>query len=59
MLEELAFNIRSETIEGNTLWFKITFEEPLLVSIGFLRDRLIATIVEGTFFAKSEDGIQI
>ena len=35
------------------------FQEPLAVSMGVIKDQLILTIVDGTFFSSYENGIPI
>ncbi len=38
--------------------FKFTFDNPLMVSIGTQKDKMVITIVDGSFFA-NEDGMPV
>ena len=57
--EQLAFTVMSAGLENSLLMFKLDFENPLLVSMGSNKDKMIATIVDGSFFSSSENGLPI
>ena len=54
-LEYLGFSVESAGIESGMMNFKFKFEYPLMISIGAKKDKMVATIVDGSFFA-NEDG---
>ena len=49
----------SAGLENSLLMFKLEFENPLFVSMGSSKDKMIATIVDGSFFSSSENGLPI
>ena len=53
--EDLAFEVASEQISNDQLNFRLSFENPLKVSIGTRKDIMIITIVDDAFF-KSQSG---
>lgn len=58
-LDKLGFTVNAGNLKANGLSFKLVFEYPLMVSIGSQKDKMIATIVDGTFFASSDTGLPI
>ena len=57
-LELLTFRVESAGIETGMMNFKFIFDNPLMVSIGAEKDKMVATIVDGSFFA-NEEGVPI
>ena len=55
-LEDLTFKVGSDGIENSLMKFKIKFDNPLKVSIGSNKDKMIITIVDGSFFADEKSG---
>lgn len=49
----------SAGLKDNLLEFKLSFENPLYVSIGTDKDKLITTIVDASFFSSTESGLPI
>lgn len=58
-IEDLSFSVRVGGITDGMLSFKMKFDQPLKVSIGSEKDLMIATIVDGSFFASGETGMPI
>ena len=47
---DLTFNINSVGLEGGSLILKVKFNNPLLVSTGSRKDKMLAMIMNGKFF---------
>ena len=58
-IEDLGFSVLSAGLENSLLKFKLLFDSPLLVSMGATNDMMIATIVDGSFFSSSENGLPL
>ena len=57
-LDDLTFKVDSTASESGTMNFKFTFDNPLMVSIGAQKDKMVATVIDGSFFA-SGDGMPV
>ena len=57
--ENLAFYVLSAGLENNLLKFELQFDNPQQVSIGSIKDVMITTIVDGSFFSSSDNGLPI
>ena len=53
-----TFSVESTGIESGMMNFKFTFDNPLMVSTGTQKDKMVITIVDGSFFA-NEDGMPV
>lgn len=51
---ELGFEVSIEEITGDTMYFKLHFENPTRVSIGSVQDVLVATIEDEEFFCSND-----
>ena len=58
-LDDLGFSVVSAGLENSVLKFKLIFDSPLLVSMGATNDKMIAVIVDGSFFSSSENGLPV
>ena len=58
-VENLGFYVLSAGLENNLLKFELEFDDPQQISIGTLKDVMITTIVDGSFFSSSENGLSI
>jgi hypothetical protein len=52
--EYLGFSVESAGIDSGMMNFKFNFEYPLMISIGEKKDKMVATIVDGSFFANAD-----
>ena len=55
----MGFTVESAGLENSLLKFKLLFDSPLLISMGAINDKMIATIVDGSFFSSSENGLPL
>ena len=58
-IEDLGFYVLSAGLENNLLKFELEFDDPQQISIGTLKDVMITTIVDGSFFSSSDNGLPI
>ena len=58
-IENLGFYVLSAGLENNLLKFELEFDDPQQISIGTLKDVMITTIVDGSFFSSSDNGLPI
>jgi hypothetical protein len=58
-LEKLGFTVNAGNLKADGMAFKLIFDYPLMVSIGAKKDKMVATIVDGSFFASSDTGMPI
>ena len=58
-VEDLGFYVLSAGLENNLLKFELEFDDPQQISIGTLKDVMITTIVDGSFFSSSDNGLPI
>ena len=58
-IEDLGFYVLSAGLENSLLKFDLEFDNPQQISIGSLKDVMITTIVDGSFFSSSENGLSI
>ena len=58
-VENLGFYVLSAGLENNLLKFELEFDDPQQISIGTLKDVMITTIVDGSFFSSSDNGLPI
>ena len=52
--EKLAFDVSIDDLEGDKLYFKLKFENPTLVSTGLIKDVMVGTILDETFFCSDD-----
>lgn len=48
--DQLKFEALVESLEGDRLYFKMRFENPTMVSIGLVKDVVVGTILDESFF---------
>ena len=58
-IEDLGFYVLSAGLENSLLKFDLEFDNPQQISIGSLKDVMITTIVDGSFFSSSDNGLPI
>ena len=58
-VEDLGFEVMSDGIDAGMLMFKLKFDHPLKISIGSEKDKMVSTIVDGSFFSSEENGMSI
>merc|ERR1712151_632125 len=58
-VDDLGFKVKSAGLENTLLKFELEFDRPLQVSIGTAKDKLVTTIVDGSFFSSSDNGLPI
>ena len=56
---DLGFTVLSAGLENNLLKFEIEFDDPEQVSIGYNKDIIVTTIVDGSFFSSEQNGLPI
>ena len=49
----------SAGLENNLLKFEIEFDDPEQVSIGYNKDIIVTTIVDGSFFSSEKNGLPV
>ena len=57
--EDLGFMVLSAGLENNLLKFEIEFDDPEQVSIGYNKDIIVTTIVDGSFFSSEQNGLPL
>ena len=49
----------SAGLENSLLKFELAFDDPQQVSIGSMKDTMITTIIDGSFFSSEDNGLPI
>ena len=58
-IKDLGFTVLSAGLENNLLKFEIEFDDPEQVSIGYNKDIIVTTIVDGSFFSSEQNGLPL
>ena len=52
--EQLGYEVIIDGIDGGSIYFKLAFKNPELVSIGSKKDVVIGTIIDESFFCSAD-----